>query len=151
MAAKFELYKDKRGEYRWRLRYQNGNIIADSGEGYTTKAAAINGIESVKKNAAQANIKEMTSGEPEVKQEAPPAAPAAIKEPTPSQPETKKMAATFEVFEDKKGEFRWRLRHQNGNIIADSGEGYVNKASALNGINSVIDNAPSAPMEDQTA
>jgi len=61
------------------------------------------------------------------------------------------MAATFELFQDKAGEYRWRLRHQNGNIIADSGEGYTTKASAKNGINSVIENAPEAPIEDQTA
>jgi uncharacterized protein len=60
------------------------------------------------------------------------------------------MAATYELYVDKKGEFRWRLRHQNGNVIADSGEGYVTKASALNGINSVMENAPAAPIEDQT-
>ena len=58
MAAKFELYKDKVGEFRWRLRHQNGEIIA-SGEGYTTKANALNGIESVKKNAPDANIEEI--------------------------------------------------------------------------------------------
>ncbi len=58
MATKFELYKDKAGEFRWRLRHQNGEIIA-SGEGYTTKANALNGIESVKKNAPDAPTKDM--------------------------------------------------------------------------------------------
>ena len=38
MAAEFELYKDKSGEYRWRLQAANNEVIADSGEGYTTKA-----------------------------------------------------------------------------------------------------------------
>ncbi|KTB48937.1 hypothetical protein DEALK_17840 [Dehalogenimonas alkenigignens] len=61
------------------------------------------------------------------------------------------MAATFELFKDKGGEYRWRLRHQNGNIIADSAEGYQSRDSAVNGINSVISNAPSAPVVDQTA
>lgn len=60
MAATFELYIDKAGEYRWRLRHQNGQIIADSGEGYTTKANAVNGIESVKENASGAPIKDQT-------------------------------------------------------------------------------------------
>ena len=58
MAAKFELYKDKKGEFRWRLRHTNGNIIADSGEGYTTKAAAVNGIDSVKENSPAAPVEE---------------------------------------------------------------------------------------------
>ncbi len=61
MAATFELYKDKAGEFRWRLIHENGNIIADSGEGYTTKANAINGMESVKENAAGAPMKDTTT------------------------------------------------------------------------------------------
>ena len=60
------------------------------------------------------------------------------------------MAATFEVYKDKANEYRWRLRHQNGNIIADSGEGYVAKSGAINGIESVKENAPDAPVDDQT-
>ena len=55
MAAKFELYKDKKGEYRWKLVANNGQTIA-VGEGYTTKESAKNGIESVKKNAPTAAI-----------------------------------------------------------------------------------------------
>jgi len=55
MAAKFELYKDKKGEYRWKLVASNGQTIA-VGEGYTTKESAKNGIESVKKNAPTAVI-----------------------------------------------------------------------------------------------
>ena len=61
MAATFELYKDRAGEYRWRLRHENKQIIADSGEGYTTKASAINGIESVKENAPTASIEDQTA------------------------------------------------------------------------------------------
>ena len=60
------------------------------------------------------------------------------------------MAAMFELYEDKAGEFRWRLRHENGQIIADSGEGYITKANAKNGIQSVKENAPIALIEDQT-
>jgi uncharacterized protein YegP (UPF0339 family) len=58
MAAKFELYKDKKGEYRWKLIATNGQTIA-VGEGYTTKESAKNGIESVKKNAPTASINEV--------------------------------------------------------------------------------------------
>jgi uncharacterized protein YegP (UPF0339 family) len=57
MAAKFELYKDKKGEYRWKLIATNGQTIAVS-EGYTTKESAKNGIESVKKNAPTATVTE---------------------------------------------------------------------------------------------
>lgn len=61
------------------------------------------------------------------------------------------MAAAFELYLDRAGEFRWRLVHQNGQLIADSGEGYTTKANAINGINSVKENAPTASIEDQTA
>jgi uncharacterized protein YegP (UPF0339 family) len=57
MAGKFELYKDARGEFRWRLIAPNGQIIA-SGEGYKSKESAKNGIESVKKNAPKAKIED---------------------------------------------------------------------------------------------
>ena len=52
---KFEMYLDKAGEYRFRLKARNGEIIAVS-EGYTAKAGCENGIESVRKNAPDAEI-----------------------------------------------------------------------------------------------
>lgn len=54
---KFELYLDKAGDYRFRLKARNGEIIAVS-ENYSARAGALNGIESVKKNAAIAEIME---------------------------------------------------------------------------------------------
>ncbi len=54
---KFEIYTDKAGEYRFRLKATNGQIIA-VGEGYKAIAGCKNGIESVKKNAADAEIVE---------------------------------------------------------------------------------------------
>lgn len=59
MPAKFEVYKDTSGKFRFRLRAANNEIIA-VGEAYTTKAACMNGIESVKKNAATAEIDDLT-------------------------------------------------------------------------------------------
>jgi uncharacterized protein YegP (UPF0339 family) len=55
--------------------------------------------------------------------------------------------ATFEVYEDAEGKYRWRLKHDNGNIIADSGEGYANRTKAKQGIESVKENAPGAEIE----
>lgn len=52
---KFEMYQDKAGEYRFRLKARNGEIIAVS-EGYAAKAGCKNGIESVMKNAADAQV-----------------------------------------------------------------------------------------------
>lgn len=56
--------------------------------------------------------------------------------------------ATFELYEDGAGEWRWRLVHDNGNVIADSAEGYSSKSGAENGIESVKTNAPEAPIEE---
>jgi uncharacterized protein YegP (UPF0339 family) len=56
--------------------------------------------------------------------------------------------ATFELYEDADGRYRWRLVHDNGNIIADSGEGYATKQKARQGIRSVKDNAPGAAIEE---
>lgn len=53
---RFELFRDAAGEWRWRLVATNGNIIADSGEGYSSKQGAKRGIESVKKGAPAAEI-----------------------------------------------------------------------------------------------
>jgi amphi-Trp domain-containing protein len=55
--------------------------------------------------------------------------------------------ATFEVFQDRADEWRWRLRHRNGNIVADSGEGYARRKDAMNGLESVQRNAPGAEVE----
>jgi uncharacterized protein YegP (UPF0339 family) len=59
MAGKFELYKDKGGKFRFRLKAGNGEIIAGS-EAYETKASAKNGVESVRKNAADATVVDLT-------------------------------------------------------------------------------------------
>lgn len=55
MAGKFEVYEDKGGKYRFRLKASNGQVIA-SGQGYASKESCLNGIESVKKNAAEAPV-----------------------------------------------------------------------------------------------
>lgn len=66
MAGKFEIYKDKAGEFRFRLNASNGqNILAS--EGYTAKTGCLSGIESVKKNAPDGSRyekKETKTGKP---------------------------------------------------------------------------------------
>ncbi len=57
-TGKFEVYVDKAGKYRFRLKASNGEIIA-VGESYSSKSACMSGIESVKKNAASAVIEEI--------------------------------------------------------------------------------------------
>ena len=60
MAGKFELYKDAAGKFRFRLKASNGQVIA-TGEAYETKASAMKGIESVRKNATGASLDDQTS------------------------------------------------------------------------------------------
>ena len=103
------------------LKATNGQVIATS-EVYTTMAACKNGIASVQKNAPVAAVEDQTvEGY------------AAQKHPK------------FEVYTDKAGEFRFRLKATNGEIIAVS-EGYKAKASCENGIESVKKNAPEAEV-----
>ncbi len=103
------------------LKAGNGEVIATS-EVYTTEAACLNGIESVKKNCV-GEIEDQTVEEVEK-----------VKHPK------------FEVYKDKAGEFRFRLKARNGEVIAAS-EGYKSKDSCLNGIASVKKNAPEAAVE----
>ncbi len=98
------------------LKATNGQVILTS-EVYKSEAACKSGIASVAKNAPIANVEDQTvEGF------------AACKHPK------------FEVYQDKAGEFRFRLKARNGQIIGVS-EGYVQKASCLNGIESVKTNA----------
>ena len=102
------------------LKAGNGEVIATS-EVYTTEKACKNGIESVRKNAQAAGIEDQTvEGFEKVKH------------------------PKFEVYTDKKGEFRFRLKATNGEIIATS-EGYKAKKSCENGIESVKKNVVDAP------
>lgn len=103
------------------LKATNGQVIATS-EVYTSETACRNGIESVRKNSTAAKFEDQTVEGFE----------------TVTNPK-------FEMYTDKKGEFRFRLKARNGEIIATS-EGYVAKASCLNGIESVRKNAPEAPV-----
>lgn len=105
------------------LKHTNGQVIATS-EVYETKAACLNGVESVKKNAPIAKVENQTVEGYE----------------TVTNPK-------FEMYEDKSGEFRFRLKARNGQVIAVS-EGYTTKASCENGIASVQKNAPDAEVEE---
>ena len=118
--GKFVIKETKSG-FRFNLKAGNGEIIATS-EIYKTEAACKNGIESVKKNCA-----------------------SEIEDQTVENFETKKNPK-YEVYADKAGEFRFRLKAKNGEIIA-TGESYKAKKSCLNGIESIKKNAPEAPVE----
>jgi uncharacterized protein YegP (UPF0339 family) len=62
-GATFEIYQDARGEYRWRLKAANGQVIATAGQGYKAKADCRHGIEVVQKEAPNAKIEEVAAKE----------------------------------------------------------------------------------------
>ena len=126
--ARFDVYEDAGGKYRWRLVHRNGNVIADSGEGYASRQKAEQGLESVRRNAPGAYTVDESKDE--------------------EAPEEGGSKATFELFEDAEDRWRWRLRHDNGNVIADSGQGYASKQKAKQGLGSVRNNVPGAPVEE---
>jgi uncharacterized protein YegP (UPF0339 family) len=132
--AQFELYEDTAGEYRWRLRHRNGNVVADGGQGYTRKHNAKKGLASVRRNALGASLLEI---EPDPETEEPEEA----LEEAPLIPDVEESQATFEVYEDEADQWRWRLVHDNGEVIADGGEGYASKRNAREGLESVKRNA----------
>ena len=105
--GKFVIKNTKAG-VKFDLKAGNGEIIATS-ETYKSLASCKNGIESVRKNSAKAEVEDLSvEGAP------------AVKHPK------------FQVYVDKAGEYRFRLKATNGEIIATS-EGYKAKASCLNG------------------
>ena len=105
------------------LKAGNKETIATS-QVYSSKSSAMHGIESVKNVALMAEVEDQTKEKYDT-----------VKNPK------------FEVYVDKKGEFRFRLKASNGqNLLAS--EGYTTKAACMNGINSVKKNADSAIVEE---
>ena len=119
--AKFVVKETATG-IKFDLKANNGQVIATS-EVYSGEAACLNGIESVKKNCV---------GE--------------IEDQTVENFETVKHPK-FEIYQDKAGEFRFRLKAKNGEPVLAS-EGYASKDGCKNGIASVRKNAVDAPVVD---
>ena len=105
------------------LVHTNGQVIATS-EVYSGKKSCLGGVDSVKRCAPAANVEDQTVENFEK-----------VKHPK------------FEMYVDKAGEFRFRLKAANGQIVATS-EGYKSKASCVNGIESVKKNAPEAEIAE---
>ena len=124
--ARFEVYEDSGDRYRWRLVHRNGNIIADGSQGYSSKRKAKQGLESVRTNASGAYIVDQSDAE--------------------DAPEEGGSDALFTLYEDEGEQWRWRLVHRNGNIIADGSQGYSSKQSAKQGLASVQTNTTGAPV-----
>lgn len=118
--GKFVIRKTNTG-VKFDLKAGNGEVIATS-EVYSSDAACKNGIASVQKNAPTAAVENQTV-----------------------EGYTTEKNPKFEVYTDKAGEFRFRLKATNGQIIAVS-EGYKAMAGCMNGIESVKKNAADSPI-----
>ncbi len=59
--AKFTIYKDSAGQFRWRLVAHNGRITGDSGEGYATKQGCKDAVERVKREVSTASVEDTTT------------------------------------------------------------------------------------------
>lgn len=121
--GKFVIKPAKSGGFVFNLKAGNGEVIATS-EVYNSLEACKNGIESVKTNAPVAALEDQTVE-------------GFATEKNPK----------FEMYTDKAGEFRFRLKAKNGQIIA-TGEGYKAKSGCKNGIESIRKNAPDATIEE---
>ena len=120
--GKFVIGETKSGGLKFNLKAGNGQVIASS-QVYKSIGSCKKGIQSVMTNAPIAPVEDQTvEGF------------AAQKNPK------------FEVYQDKAGEFRFRLKARNGQIVA-VGEGYTAMKSCLNGIESIKKNAPGAAIE----
>ena len=126
MAAKFQINATKIG-FNFYLVASNGETIATS-QTYKTLTSCKKGIASVAANAPAASIEDQTKEGFE-----------------------KAKNPKFELYADKKGEIRFRLKAKNGQVICSS-EGYAGGAkAALNGVKSVVKNAPTAKIVEAKA
>ena len=163
----FEVYQDTAGEWRWRLVHRNGNILADSGEGYTRRNDANRAVERIQtgiddrsfevyEDAAGEHRWRLTGSNDRIVADSGEgydtkgSAEDAVDRVRSYAPEADVLTigrATFEIYEDRSGDHRWRLRHRNGNITMDSGEGYASRSGARDGIESVKRHAPNAEID----
>ena len=122
--GKFVIKPAKSGGYVFNFKAGNGEIIANS-EVYNSLDACKNGVQSVKTNAPAAALEDQTV-----------------------EGFTTEKNPKFEMYTDKAGEFRFRLKAKNGQIIA-TGEGYKAKSGCKNGIESIRKNAPEADVVEE--
>ena len=124
MKGQFAYYKTAKGYFNYRLKSFNKITIAVSGgTGYSSLASLKAGVESVRKNAT-VHVDDLTLKDRK----------EALKFPK------------FEIFQDKAGEYRFRLYASNGELLCISEDGYASKDSCKKGIQSVAKWAPTADV-----
>ena len=119
--SKFVIFPVATG-VKFELRAGNGETVAAS-EVYTSRALCLRGVEACRKSAAAGKLHDLTETDE--------------KEPT---------NPKFQLYQDKRGEFRFRLKARNGQTVIFS-EPYSTRSACLSGMESVIRNAPTAEVE----
>ena len=129
----FEIYEDEGGEWRWRLVASNGEPVAISEQGFSTKAGVVKTLDVVRRNVAEAE----DHAEAQVAEDG----------------SEVKGGKGFEIFEDASGGWRWRLRAGNGELVAISEQGFSSKSGVVKGLDVVRRNAAAAEghTEPETA
>lgn len=127
--ATLEVYRDRGGDWRWRLVHENGNILADGTRGRSSQDAVETALDHITELAVDAPVVEVERTDGDTADAA------------------GKAGARFELYEDAAAEWRWRLRNADGQILADSGEGYASKHNARRGLRSVTRTVPTAAVE----
>lgn len=122
--GKYVVKSTKNGGFKFDLKATNGQVVASS-QLYKAAKYARTGINSVIKNAPAAAIEDQTV-----------------------EGYTREKHPKFEIYQDNAGEFRFRLKATNGQIIAVS-EGYTTMKACVNGVNSVKKNAVDAPIVEE--
>jgi uncharacterized protein YegP (UPF0339 family) len=151
---KYEMYYDKSGDYRFRLKAKNGSIIVKS-QGYSSKSNCVAGIESVRKNAMSDIIldEDALAAEKAAREAEKAAAKKAAEvqeEPVaPAEEAPKGLFGKFIIRQAKDGSYMFNLKASNGEIIATS-DMYSSLEKCKKGIASIQNNAPIANIEDST-
>lgn len=121
--AKFVYRKTDKGNYVYKLYSSNYRVIAIGGEPYSSLSAMKTGINSIIKNAADAPIEDQTLKKV-VEQKCP----------------------KWEIYLDAKGEYRFRLKASNGNIVCITNDGYLSKPACKNGMQAIAKAAANAEI-----
>lgn len=121
--AKFVYRKTDKGNYVYKLYSSNYRVIAIGGEPYSSLSAMKTGINSIIKNAADAPVEDQTLKKV-VEQKCP----------------------KWEIYLDAKGEYRFRLKASNGNIVCITNDGYLSKPACKNGMQAIAKAAANAEI-----
>jgi uncharacterized protein YegP (UPF0339 family) len=126
--ATFEVYKDKGGDFRFRLKDDDGALLAMAAKGYRTKAECLKLVEAIRRDVAKAHLEDAEKGEKVA---------------------VGKAGVIFEMYKDKSGDYRFRLKDNEGVLFAIAGKGYRTKAACHTVIDAIKHGAAKAKVLEE--